>query len=341
MQKYGIPACYYPTTVIFVDDSQDFLMNFSLQLDPGLAYQLYTAPDSALDTINSQHRELLDQKCFSHNSEVTGNPSTTHTIKVDISSIHREVYDPHRFNEISVVVVDFAMPDINGLEFCKKLMDKPVKKILLTGQADAQTAIDAFNAGIIDHFILKSDPHVIEKVNSAICELQQRYFQEKSDFMVKALAIDSPNFLQDPIFYTFFTELCRQHDLVEYYLTENTGTFLLLSANADAKWLIVCLEQDLKMYIELGEDLNASRSVIERLIKREAIPHFWHVDRYYQVDPIEWESYLYPCKRLSGREEYYYTLIDNPSISRLDTDGILSYNNYLEHLDYALVSEKT
>ncbi len=336
MQKYGIPACYYPTMVVFVDDSKDFLMNFSLQFDPSLAYQLYTSPHAALKVLNQQRVSHLDQKCFSQYAEAIGCPSTTHTINVDISAIHREVYDPERFSEVSTVVVDFAMPDINGLEFCERLKDRPVKKILLTGQADAQTAINAFNDGIIDHFILKSDPHVIDKVNAAIAELQQRYFQEKSDFMVKALAIDSPNFLQDPVFFTFFNELCRENDIVEYYLTENSGTFLTLSASGIARWLIICTDQDIDMYCELGRDINAPGDVLERLKSRECIPHFWQTDRYYEVDPIEWDSYLYPAKKINGREIYFYAIVDNPVISNLDSEGILSYNNYLEHLDYAL-----
>ncbi len=336
MKKHGIPACYYPTTVIFVDDSKDFLMNFSLQFDPNLAYQLFTSPLQALKVMTKQHVSQLDQKCLSQYAEAPGCPTTTQTINIDIAAIHREVYDAQRFSETSVVVVDFAMPDINGLEFCEKLKNYPVKKILLTGQADAEIAISAFNNGIIDRFILKSDPNVIDKVNSAIGELQQHYFQEKSDFMVKALAIDSPNFLQDPAFYSLFCELCKKNDIVEYYLTENTGTFLLLSATGHAHWLIVCTEQDIKMFYDLGHDINAPTEVLERLKSYEYIPHFWQTDRYYEIDPIEWDSFLYYAKKLVGRETYYYALVENPAISNLDAEGILSYNTYLENLDRQL-----
>ena len=44
MKQYQIPPFYFPTTVIFVDDSTVFLENLSFQLDPQLAFQLYESP---------------------------------------------------------------------------------------------------------------------------------------------------------------------------------------------------------------------------------------------------------------------------------------------------------
>jgi CheY-like chemotaxis protein len=333
MQVKGIPACYYPTTVVFVDDSKDFLLNFSLQFNPLLSYHLFDAPQTALKFLTTQRENYLDKRCVSQYENAVGCPTTTHTINVDLSAIHREVYDPKRFSEVSVVVVDYAMPDMNGLDFCKQLSDRPIKKILLTGQANAETAVRGFNEGIIDYFIIKSDPKVIEKINTAITELQRRYFEEKFDFMVQALAIQSPNFLQDSAFAEMFYQLCERYQIVEYYLTENTGTFLMLSASGVAHWLIVCSQQDLEMYIELGTDISAPADVLDKLKAGSHIPHFWQTSGSYMVDPIEWDSYIYPAEKLFGRELYYFAVVENPPISNLDTGGISPYNKYLEQID--------
>ena len=117
MKLHGVPTYYFPTTAIFVDDSNDFLMNFSLQFDPKLSYRLYDSPLDALRYINDED-ELpeLNQRCFSEYADGTRCPITNHTINVDIGAIHREIYNAKRFAVASVIVVDFAMPSMNGLE---------------------------------------------------------------------------------------------------------------------------------------------------------------------------------------------------------------------------------
>ena len=63
--------------------------------------------------------------------------------------IHKVIYDSKRFAMKTVVVVDYSMPNMNGLEVCKALEDLPLKFIMLTGKAEPETAIEAFNDGLI------------------------------------------------------------------------------------------------------------------------------------------------------------------------------------------------
>ena len=70
------------------------------------------------------------------------------------------IYNKERFGETSVVVVDFAMPQMNGEEFCRKLgqlKGNSVKIIMLTGEADEEMAVRLFNAGVIDKFLRKGN----------------------------------------------------------------------------------------------------------------------------------------------------------------------------------------
>ncbi|MFT5719452.1 MAG: response regulator RpfG family c-di-GMP phosphodiesterase [Oleiphilaceae bacterium] len=59
--------------------------------------------------------------------------------------------------KFSVIVSDMQMPNMNGVEFLKvaKEMSKNSIRIMLTGNADQQTAIDAINQGDIFRFINK------------------------------------------------------------------------------------------------------------------------------------------------------------------------------------------
>ncbi|MCX7874608.1 MAG: response regulator [Melioribacteraceae bacterium] len=60
-------------------------------------------------------------------------------------------------NEYSVVVADYNMPGMKGLEFLKKFheINPETVKILLTGYADLQLVINAINEGYIYRFLTK------------------------------------------------------------------------------------------------------------------------------------------------------------------------------------------
>ena len=83
--------------------------------------------------------------------------------------LHEEIYNKDRFNDVSVIIVDYYMDEMNGIEVCETLSKHPAKKILLTGGADKENiAIDAFNKGIIHRFINKTDPDFPSQIRQAI-----------------------------------------------------------------------------------------------------------------------------------------------------------------------------
>ena len=60
-------------------------------------------------------------------------------------------------NEYSVVVSDMQMPEMNGAEFLKNVKDKSpdTVRIMLTGNADQQTAVTAINDSDVFRFLNK------------------------------------------------------------------------------------------------------------------------------------------------------------------------------------------
>ncbi|MCK5295948.1 MAG: response regulator [Alphaproteobacteria bacterium] len=70
----------------------------------------------------------------------------------------------------AVAVVDMRMPEMDGITLLKELMDKEpdIVRIMLTGNSDQQTAIDAVNEGQIFRFLSKPcSPENMEKAISA------------------------------------------------------------------------------------------------------------------------------------------------------------------------------
>ncbi|HRD69155.1 MAG TPA: response regulator [Legionella sp.] len=334
MHHFSIPTCYFPSTAVFVDDSRDFLLNFVLQLDEGLAYLVFDSPFEALNCIHKKRGELemLSQRCITEYTEAKNCPLTNHTVNLDLAAIHAEVYNPKRFSEISVVIVDYAMPGMDGLEFCRRIEDSNIKKILLTGQADEKLAIAAFNEGLIDRYIKKSDPDVAGLITKSIHDLQLQYYQSMSDMIVRMLSITSPSCLHDKKFAQLFWDLCNKKGIVEFYLADNSGTFLMLDDDANISFLIVKNEADMKLHYDLALDNGASEEVLDQLMSREKIPCYWQSN---QVIPHwdEWANSLIPAQKFSSDDVYYYAYVEGSVLFDLSLDKILSYHHYLEALD--------
>lgn len=110
--------------------------------------------------ILSSLQRLLRQEAF----EVKTTQSTEEAIQLFSSE------------EFAVVMSDQRMPDINGTELLEKLQGiRPnAVRILLTGYADAQAAIDAINKGSVYRFLSKpwSDDELKQTLRQAVTQYE-------------------------------------------------------------------------------------------------------------------------------------------------------------------------
>jgi putative two-component system response regulator len=106
-------------------------------------------------------------------------------IDVILSTDPLEALSIIKEHEISVVVSDYIMPEINGLELFSKLKSiaPDIKRILITGHGDLNTAISAINECDIFRFIPKpwKDKLLIESVSDAINEYRIVKSMRRSD----------------------------------------------------------------------------------------------------------------------------------------------------------------
>ncbi len=132
---------FHPSTVVFLDDNHQFLNDLELRLPGLMPYILHEDPSAALAEVNRcAAAPTLANRCF---SRLENEPDTWRdsTIEFDVRLIEEEVNSVERFHRTSLVVVDYAMPAMNGLEFCGRITDPYVKKLLLTGAADEKLAV--------------------------------------------------------------------------------------------------------------------------------------------------------------------------------------------------------
>jgi len=335
MTPYEIHPFYFPTTVVFVDDNADFLANLGLQLDSRLAFRMFRSPIDALIALNGNAAGPPPVRgFFAPYRDREDDDLSLHVIDISLKIIHREVYNEKRFEQVSVVVVDFEMPEIDGLEFCRSIKNPLVRKILLTGEADERTAVKAFNKGVIDRFIRKQDAEAMTSLNQAIGDMQQLYFGRLEQMLSDVLSVGHPRFLQDNKFAERFRQIRKNLGIVEYYLTCLPDGMLMLDARGAPYLLIVRNEVDIRDDHDIAYDQAAPAELLEALRSGRVVPYFWKTEGYYT--PIyrdNWRTCLHPATEFHGNDWYLYAIVKEPAAFNLEY--VLSYGEYLDQLDEA------
>ncbi|MFF9814819.1 FAD-dependent oxidoreductase [Streptomyces sp. NPDC014006] len=83
---------------------------------------------------------------------------------------------------VAVILADFRMPQMNGIEFLERAMDvyPGARRVLLTAYADTNAAIDAINVVDLDHYLLKPWDPPEEKLYPVLDDLLRAW--KSSDF---------------------------------------------------------------------------------------------------------------------------------------------------------------
>lgn len=331
-----IPICYFPTTAVFIDDEPNLLDNFKIKLGRTIPVKTFQRPTEALEFFQANPTEPIARELMSSGDHIYDHLTTN----VDLRAIDQQVYHPERFQDITVVVVDYAMPDMDGLTFSRalrKLKKKNIRIILLTGEADHSLAVEAFNLGVIDQFILKSVSQMSQVVTQAIRDQQMKYFEKQSEDVLNSSYEQSRKLeamLSDPAFMALFKKLCEDRKIVEYYLLESEGSYLLMDEKGKGSIFVIKSQEAIDDYYDLavhGEDVPAS--VLDSLKTYSHVPLFY-LGSDLRTPPEAWGPYLHAATKLVGDNGvgYYYALLDDAEDRGLKAEKIVTYNQYLHQL---------
>ncbi len=309
---------FHPTTVVLVDDNVRFMESLSFGLHAlDVNFKLFGSAKEALKWIN-------DSKLYTTIFEGLDSDEGA------LPSFKNRMFDVSRFDEVTLVVVDYDMPEMSGLEFCKGLKKSEIKKIMLTGVAGENIAIQAFNDDIIDRFIVKQDAHVLGKIIESIDVLQQDYFKNKTLYLQKNHIIHNYfPFMEETGFSSLFDEIFIQGDYVEYYVDSSPGGIWLQKANGDSDFLAIQSEALCADQLVVAHDREAPTELLEALDKKDVIACFPD-GGYYLPDCINWQSALHKASNFKGeKQNYRYALVQGLSPAQSSGD-LLSFNDFLD-----------
>lgn len=340
MATFDIACCYFPTKVMFVDDQREYLEHIALDLNDNLACLFHINPTEAIARIKEHNQPAPFIKQWSQNLNRSDEIELGRTLEdkiythnfvdIDVPAIHQQIYSPTRFNEISLVIVDYAMPNMNGLQFCEQLKDLPIKKLMLTGQADHELGVQALNDGIIDKFIMKGSANFNDKLNQIVEDLQYQYFYDLSDVLIQNLAINPYCCLDNHEFIGLFDKARKEHNIVEYYLVKDTGCFLMLDIDGNPSWLAVKTELDMQHDYQSAVDNDAPEEIIKDLKEKRRVIFQLTANDLITYTKENWQHYSHPATKLpSENKNMYYSVIKGDAGYDINTKKIASYKGFL------------
>jgi len=331
MPEFALTPYFHPTTVCFIDDNEAFLHSLELELPRSWACRMFSDPEAALAFLETpvELPPLMD-RCFTMQRG-----ASEAIIRLDLDLIEQEINHGDRFRRNSVVIVDYSMPSMNGLDFCAALSDPYIRKAMLTGVADEKVAVEAFNAGLIHRFIPKQQNQPISVIHDFVDELQQQYFAQYSSRLKTALAIDPPAFLTDHAVADFVGGLIERENLVEYYLCSNPPGLLMLKANGVLVRLVILSEQELDAQAEFAAAHGAPARIV-RALRRHKLLICLSGDTpedYFGEEAFDWQEKALRTKQIRGAHDTFYAGIwqDMPADINFDP-AQASYNAYLATL---------
>lgn len=328
----AIQPFYWPTTAAFVDDSAAFLSNLSLQLDPELAFRLFSSPTEALKFLNGRAaQDRPASPIFSPYLDRTEENDAHQVIAMRVDAIRSLAHRPERFDSVSVVVVDYDMPELNGIEFCRRLANPALKKIVLTGKADEHVAVKSFNEGLIDRFIRKHEVDAVETLNQAIHDMQAAYFDKACATVLDALAVSEYAFLKDSALAAHVQGIFESLGIVERYLSYQPHGLLMFDAQGTAYLLIIHTDESLRGVHEIAVEQGAPASFHAELDSHNSVPYFWRTEGYYPTQCEQWQPYMHPASVFTGERRYTYAIVKQPA--GLALDNVQPYDAWLQQLD--------
>lgn len=324
-----IACCKFPTTLLVLDDDQDFLDNIQLAFYGKYKCICVSDPIEAQDILNKNrdwtHRLLEKSISQEHPDD---DPSAI-SVRLEVSSLKDQVNTLDRLNHISVVIVDFDMPKKNGLEFIRELNDPQLKVIMLTGKATQDTVIKAFNNEEIHRYVSKGDPDYLNIIGKYVTELETEFFFEFSKFILDSLREKKHTIFENKAFVQLFNKTIQENNIIEYYLLDESGSFVMLDATAKNQvWFIVKTKEDIRHFYELAQDeADFPAETLKKLKNYQMLTHLKSFKD--SISPAK-SWYFVDAQPLDEKNGLYYSVIKNDPHLQLDPSQIKSYQEFLK-----------
>ena len=312
---------YHPTTVGFIDDNARFIDSLAAKAPDTITTKVFYTPEEALEWANSlRPKPPLAHNCFTIEDDI---------VRFDATALEQEIKQPERFERLSVFVVDYAMPTMNGVDFCAELQDRDIRCLLLTGLADERIAVAAFNRSLIHRYVTKAMLDNLSDVYIHVRDLEEQYFAEYGQRLSVSLATTHEDFAWMHEIDDFLTDLKQRLSAVEYYLVDKPRGYLLLDRDGNSTRMIVLSDDEIAAEIDYCMSLGAPVNFRTDAAKNHQLPYLMEDPRdYLGEDEFPWHETLHRFEQVGG---WNIAVVSNPPAD-IDFDPkISSYTAFKDH----------
>jgi FixJ family two-component response regulator len=191
-------------------------------------------------------------------------------ISFTFNSIKDLIHDNDKYEKYGVVITDYKMPIMNGIELCNNISELNIVKILLTGEYKPLDALTALHDDTIDYFLQKGKETTNDELLNSIRKLELKHFKNITQNFFN-LTNNKFAFLADKSFATIINNLIKDNAITEYYLLNNTGCFLMIN-NESQYMLNIYSDNDLDTFCDMYAHIDTG--ILKKIQQRELIPNF-------------------------------------------------------------------
>ncbi len=221
-----------PGSVLFLDDDTEYLEMLGMVLPAHWRVELFSRPAAFARRMQDEPaRWEADAAAQLHMIDRwrQGQPLLPQVLRYWASH-------PQRHQLAKTCVIDYAMPGTNGLEVLETLIDWPGARVLLTGQADEQVAVQAFNHGLIDQFVPKQARDITRLLMGALRKLGQAAHPRVNTLWRATLRPAQQSILQIPSVAQALQVYAEKH-WVEYVVLDQPFGLLGMDTEGHCHWL--------------------------------------------------------------------------------------------------------
>ena len=258
MPQAKFPLYHRPSALVFLDDETSYLEMLAIVMPRDWCITLHTRINDFMAQIHAQ-AQLWETDVSLHlqmvNQWHAGTP-----LPGQMLDYWRN--QPLRYSLASISVVDYAMPAATGLQVLQMSPPWPPYRILLTGKADEQIAVAAFNEGLIDRFLTKQHPDLVRQLLSSLQQHHDAPMDFHEGIWRNCLRRSQLLALQDRVVHKALNDWLHLHNCVEYVVLPEPFGVLALDHHATAHWLQLEMYKDLSAAAELAQAAGHDASSI-------------------------------------------------------------------------------
>lgn len=163
----SLPLFQRPGTVVFLDDDPDYLEMLAMVMPRHWRIKLFVRPAQAIHYLQ-QEPPFWEADAW-HQQQLVEQWQAGKPLIPQLLAYWAKYTERYALSR--VCVVDYSMPGTDGLQVLSELGEWSGSRVLLTGQADEQVAVRAFNRGLIEQFIPKQAADISRRLIDAVEQL--------------------------------------------------------------------------------------------------------------------------------------------------------------------------